>query len=438
MLTLLSIIFSSLSILTVGLIGLLITLYIINYTKLNKANIPLYKLLIIIFLINILSILILYFGYENYFGLPYYDGGSDDLKFEIWAKQAIKHGLDFPWQYSRDLAFRSNNSKGFVWLISLLMRINESLGGYHTISFRVLNVNFLISIGVLATSYFAKHYKFGKTENSILLLFVTLFPNMMYLSNHVFRDTLISLILFYVFYIWDDYLTDRKNGILLLLFKTILITYFSFWVREQSVFFIGIIIIINVLLKENYIKIKNIFIYTGCLLLVLILAQRTGLLEEVLSFNENYTEHKLSISDGLTTHIFSISLFPFGIILRFLYGLLFPIPLQLLNILRMFSNIDMFYQVLISFGSVIQIYLLPYLFRNFKKMDKLFILYNVFLIGIVITTFTFRHFVTLYPYMFILIFRQYFLVSKKGKTINLIIVSMALILLLTIYMILSF
>lgn len=435
MLLLLSLVFSSLSILMIGIVGMFLVTYLIYKTKIRFNG-----LLSIIFVISIITILITYLGYIQQYGAPYYSGGSDDLTFETLSQYIINKGYFMPEQYANDPILRFHNSKGFLWIISWIMRFVEPFGGYHTIAFRVLNVNLLIALGILTTSFFKENYNFSNKENAVVLISSTLFPNTLYISIHVFRDTLIIFLLFLVFYLWDKFL-KRKKYSFLTLFKIFIITfaisYVSYWIRNQSLIFIISIILVSIFVNERIISIKNFVFLVLLLFISLIIAEIVGVLEIIMSFNEKYTLYVLENSEGLSNVIFRIPLFPFGVLIRFIYGLVSPIPIAVLNTLNMFSNIKVFFDVILSYGTVIQIFLLPYLIRNIRKIDKVFIIFVLFMIGIVITTFTFRHFIMIYPFMIILIFRQLFITKRTNRMMLFVFISIGIIFLASFYLLIK-
>ena len=424
----LSLVFTSPSILIVGTLGMILVCYLIYKTKLKFKWV-----LSIIFIIAIMVMLIAYWGYIHQYGMPYYSGGSDDLDFEIYSQYIIEKGYLLPNQYAKDPLLRFHNSKGFLWVISSIMRLVEPFGGYHTIAFRVLNVNLLIGLGILTTSYFKQNYNFSNQKNAIILVASTLFPNALYISVHVFRDTLIIFLLFAVFYMWSEFVKREKYTFISpfkIIIITLIISYISYWIRNQSLIFIVAIILINIILNKRTLNLKNFGFFVLLLVIFIIVAAKFGVLEMIVAINERYTVHKLEAGDGLSNVIFKIPLFPFGVFIRFMYGLIFPIPIPILNI-------KMFFDVTVSYGTIIQIFLLPYLFKNFKKIDNVFIVFIVFMLGVVITTFTFRHFIMLYPIMIILIFRQFFITGKKDRIMLFIIMSSFIVLLASIYLIIK-
>lgn len=414
-LILLSILFSNLSIAGVGIVGFLIVLYICRD---NKQRI--YNSLSIIFCVSVIFMLIMYYGYISKYGSSYYHGGSDDLLFEAYGEYVIDSGYYIPEQFLDEPQFRYYSANGFVWIISWIMRISNILGGYHTVAYRVLNIYFLMSLGILIFKYFIKHYDFSRKQNLTVLYAFTLFPNCQYISTHVFRDTLNILVLFAIFYIWDNYTDNkrRKHLLAITIIATAILTYISYWLRAQNLVFITAIIILNVFLNDKKLTAKNIWLFAFAAIAGIAFYFFSDVASNLEYFTKHYSDYILDFTGGLSRIIFSMSLFPFGIILRLAYGLVSPLPIAILQFPEMLGDIDIFFNVLISLGVIGQIYLLQYLFYNIRCIDKVTLAFLIFFTGTVITTFTFRHFILSYPFMAILIFRMFFKTSKKTKYIS--------------------
>ncbi|HEY5555498.1 hypothetical protein [Acetobacterium sp.] len=414
-LLILSLVFKTTSIVAVGLIGVFLVVSLVP-----KGNDKLFYCLSLIFIISVILILTAYYGYMYQFGIPYFGGGSDDLAFEHYSKYVIANHYMMPEQIILDPQFTYSNSIGFIWILSWVMRLSNVFGEYHTIAFRVLNIYFLLALSILVFRYFERKYQFTSKQNLIVLYVIALFPNSQYISIHVFRDTLISLILFSVLFVWDNYFDAKSKGgfsLIKAIALTLILGYISYWLRNESMVFLIAIILTCVVLKDNILSKKNSILFIFLVFLAFILINYYNIWDLILVFNEKYFIHKMELSDGLSNIVFSMSLFPFGILARLGYGLISPIPITILKIGGIFENVTVFFQVIIGFGVIGQIYMLPYLFKNIKRVDKIFISFATTLVGIVITTFTFRHFIMLYPFMVILMFREFF-ETEKGQRIN--------------------
>lgn len=431
----LSTLFSNFSILVIGIIGLLLVLYLAK-----GCNPKIYSNLSFIYFVSVVLMLVIYFGYIAEYGTPYFGGGSDDLAFEVNAKYVIDNNYILPEQLSEDPQLQFHNSKGFLWILSWIMRVSDIFGGYHTITFRVLNVYFLLALSILVFRSFENNYQFTFKQNLTVLYAMALFPNVQYISLHVFRDTISILLLFSLFFLWDSFFDTKrikKRSYKKTIIFTFLFFYVAYWIRHENIIFMGAILLFSLLLKNKKLSIRNFILFFLTAIIGITLVESFNLWELVGAFNERYTEHKLEISDGLSNIVFSIPIFPLGIFIRMVYALISPVPVTVLQFTDMFANVKTFFNVIIGVGVIVQIYLLPYLFKNIKETDKFALSFIILLMGIAVTTFTFRHFIMLYPFMIILIFRKFFKTGKVERNQHLIIMTVVLVIFASLYMLIK-
>lgn len=428
----LGIVFNSLSIFAVNLIMLVLLLFIVN-----KEDDRIFKRISLLFVICIVAILLVYLGYNIKYGEPYYIGGSDDRNFEIWGQEVIDANDYTIQDVAQNSKFRYYNCIGFIWFMSYLIRFCNFFGGYHTIILRLINIYLLIGMAVLVYKYLTKQKDFCLQDDnkSILLYLMVLFPNALYISVHGFRDNIFAFILFSIFY-----LTSRLNkrnifSKVLIIIYVIMSMYFIYYVRVVGVIYIGLIIIINLLIGDKTIKDKkSIFKFLLLFAVFIVAVVKLDLINESAKYLDRYNDYILGNNSGLSNIVFSTPIFPFGIVLRFIYGLIFPAPT---GIMISSFDIDGICNFLVSIGTIFQIYMLPYLFKNIKKIDGVFIIFLGIFVSIIFTTFNFRHFLTIYPYMLILIYRQYCVSNNKTKNNYIFIMTCSLLFIVTLYLILQ-
>lgn len=451
--SMLSLVFGTAGILVVSILGMLILLIVSC-----RVDDKIYYHFAIIFVILTIAVLVLYFGYIDMYGYPYMGGwNNDDSNFDNARDFIASKGYLFPWQIKDIYVVGANNSKGYIIMLSWLVYITKWAGGYHTIMPRLLNIYFLLIIGVLVYKYIYKYYKTDIRSNIYGLYAVTLFPNSIYISAHIFRDTLISLIMFSVFYVCDKYfvlagmnqikcLNDRKyvdsiakiKSYLYCVIFIVIIGYFAYTIRMESMYFIMIIVIVSVFIKNYQLSIKTIWIYFSVLVIVLYLFYQTGFIEKLISVYSFYADYRMNDNTGLSQNVFGIPILPTGIFFRIGYALITPIPIPIMKIPIMFTNVETLFEVLCSIGTIIQFILLPYLFRSLRRIDKVSIVFWMILIAIAVTTFTFRHFIMLYPYMVILIFRELQESTPRMRIQLFVFMLLTLFLLTTIYLFLKY
>ena len=397
-------------------------LFILAFLK--TCDSKLYKHINIIYIVCVVAMLLLYFGYTVKYNQPYYLGGSDDLNFEIWAKQAIESGNFTIADVNNNPLFHNYNCNGFIWFLSLIMRFSNCFGGYHAVLLRIINIYFLISIGLMIYKYFNSNE--NKKSTIGLLYAVTLFPNMLFVSINGFRDITLTFLIFSIFYLTNNLIKRKLSHKITIISYIVLTTYIAYNIREEAILYIILIIILNLLFNnttlnelKNDKKIikflsnkKNILISLMFCVVTFILLLEFGFFREIQGYINRYNGYILEGDPGLSAYVFKTPFFPFGFILRILYGLIFPSPTGMF--IRGFE-VDEIVKLLLSVGTIIQIYLLPYLFKNIKRIDKIVIIYVTVFSSIIFTTFGFRHFVMLYPFMFILIFRQLVNTNKTER-----------------------
>lgn len=379
-----------------------------------------YKSLLSILVIKLIAVgvvLLVYYGNMHLYGAPYYIGGSDDLYFETVAREFINNSIKWPWNYYDS----SSNIAGFYWLLSRIM-IVSGVEKYHTLAFRFLNVSFLIATAELVCILMRNKENYSDRHARIVMILISLFPNSLYLSAYVFRDTLSLFLLMLGFVLSIDFfsteketniLCKKRNNIVLLL---VALMFISFWIRKELVVFI-IVAFMFCALRDKSIRLTNTYKYIIVIAFVFFLFYKVGAIQFILAKIERYLQYRIDVSNtgGLSHFIFSQKIIPFGFVLRFLYGLISPLPVGLLNITNIFLNEIYFFDSLVSLGTCVQIVALPFLFRNIKKIDKYMLMYTFILTSVVVTTFTFRHFLLGYPFMIILIMRQFWELEKKKR-----------------------
>jgi len=380
--------------------------------------------------INMILMSVLYWGYLVKYNSPYFLGYSDDYAFDQYAAQVTSEGLYTPEQIHGTLDFIFHNSVGYICYLSWIVRISSFLGGYHPFIPRVLNLYYLSILCVLTYKYFQRHVNLPAAKGRLLIYWLGLFPNAVYVSIHNFRDVLSSLLLFVVFYLWDLFPHKKFSNKAAIILATFFISYWMYWLRSITLFFIGILVLISLLIGNRTIhfKFKSVLATIVLIIVMAKVADASGFFKLLDIYNNVYNEGAINMSSGLSQTVFTMPIFPFGIWLRTLYGMFIPVPALPLTL-----DMDGFFQVLNSFGTIAQVFLLPYLLLNLKSMDKLVIVFVTMYCAIILTTFGFRHFIMLYPFMAIMIGRVYFKTKPARRHIFLTIMAGSLATLIPTY-----
>lgn len=397
-LILLAVIFGNLSIFVIGFCGLALNYFFMRkYDKNDFLRI----VSTVAISIGFCAMFLLYLGLQIKYGRPYYLGGSDDLQFEITANQLIRERVFFPEQMS--IKYSGHNSKGFVCFLANFMRLCNIVGGYHTATFRIFNIEMLILLSILVFRL-ADLRTGNKIVAKKLFIFMTFFPNCIYISSFVFRDTINMVILFASVLVWYEFIRTRKIAHVIL--ESMILAYCLFWFRSQNIIIVIALVLCFVLFDQYKFSKKKILFGALLVFIFIIFAMQTDLLKSVIDTSRRYTENYLSYSNnGFSKVIFSLPLFPFGVFARMTYAIISPIPTSILQIVTSF-DINSIANFFVSCGTIYQIYQLPYLARGAKKFNSITMCFLIMWFVVASTTFTFRHFLMIYPFMAYLIIEQ--------------------------------
>jgi hypothetical protein len=409
-----SALFSSLSIFLVGAIGTVLV-----FLLRPEVDGRIFRVLFAIKILTLLSVLLTYYNCESLFSQPYYIGGSDDLHSETDAYDFVKYHYKWPWDWPMLV-----KDKGFIWILAYLIKFT-GVNSYHTVAFRVLNEDVLIATAVLCYRISKYRFDFNKKQAVTLLSVVALFPNSLYLSSFVFRDTICAFLMLLVFVLCDDFfrkkeqhciLLNSKLGIIILIASDL---FLSFWLRPEALLFDLVIIGLSVLRDKN-IKGKNIVYIILSFALLLFVFNKIGAFDTVNDTIEVYSEFRLDETSNsnnvIFKLIFTLPLLPFGIILRFIWGLLSPFPTQIANIITMFTQPTDIFGIIVAIGMIPYYFYMPFLFKNIiSRIDKYLLTFLVIFGGYIISTFTFRHVLLFYPFLWLILTRNYYKSSFKER-----------------------
>ena len=402
----LSIAFNSFGVFACGLIGLLLIVISAGSDKREIA-----KPVLGVLFISIIFLILHYYGLIEAFGKPYY--GTDDERFQIAAKQLVDQKIYF----FKDIPYIAGMyyAKGYCLIIAYIMRLCSIFGGeYCTMAPRILNICLWIATSVLVFRILNKKLKTRDAKRIFYIL--TLFPNALYISSFVYRDALVNyLIMIFVFVLLDS--VEKKaeeNNKKCLIRKFIIIfcvVYLLIYLRIQLLFVLGLIFLFLLFSKilpsvtYKYIGYAILAIASIWVLTVL------GGTDWISAFSDQYTEYRASQVSGLSKFIFTMPMLPFGIFLRAIYGLCVPFPAEIL-VLDLSTPLYSFIRLLICLGTIFQVFFIPYLFKRIMKLENEALIFCAVYITIISTTFTFRHFLMLYPFMALVIGEEYYSVSS--------------------------
>ena len=386
------------SIILIGLIGL-ITLLLCAKGIDDRT----YRKLFITVLIAYSFMIFMYFGLIQKNGIPY-QGGDDEL-FEEYGNYIYNRGVRF----FKDIPYIQGGwyAKGYYLIIAWIKRVSLWIGDYSTFSPRILNIYLWQAISVLMYKRLPGEIDDRLKTRAFVVL--ATFPNALVISSFVYRDVCVCFFVVIAVISFETIIDENKRlarGIAKTVASIIccgVSLYFLYYLRMQICFVVLVILILKFFTGRsglaNISRKKKIFFTILAFLVIVPVLYYTGGIKLLNLITDTYTSYRLEGTGGLSSKIFSVNLLPFGIILRFIYGLATPFPGGLL--VMDFSG-EFIYSVLytiVYLGTVFQLFLVPYLLKHVIRIDYAGLVFLAIFFSVIITTFTFRHFVMVYPFM---------------------------------------
>lgn len=421
-LLLLSAVFRNTSIFALGILGSLILL---SFTK--DLDAEMFRLLYIAMTISFIWLILQYAGLTDVFDKPYF--GADDETFEYYGGELYKANAytisDCP-----SYGYEIDKCIGFMLIMSWIMRISSIFGGYHTLTPRLINIYMWLSVGIMVYKYIRSSNP--KTNHKVLrtvVLGLMLFPNAMFINSCVYRDTL-SIFLMYlcVYFTKKISIGNLKKNIMQFISTGIVYVisiYILYYVRKDLLIALFPLIGFQIFWDGCSPKIRMIkrllFIGLGLAIGGPYAFERVNRM--LLGYN-NYILYKTDAINKISGIVFTTPILPFGIFLRFITGLLQPFPGGIITLDFAGSFLYGFVQIVVRLGTILQLCCLPYVFKSVLKFDSDSMKFLLVFMMIIITTFGFRHFIMVYPFMAAELYYGAKNLSKaKIKSISIIILS---------------
>jgi hypothetical protein len=357
---------------------LLLLLNLAIFKHLKKKSID----AILLFNIGVLFAVFLLWYWEYFYGSSYYLGKmSDDWQYDVYWSQGYFETYGISPLYlvehlnklERGLGLL-HNSKGYVYIVTLFYGFGSVFDGYHTLLPRIFNIYLLVLIAIYTQKIFLE-YSVNLKVSRKLLYFVFLYPVLLFISSHVFRDTLVGLLVILIVFYSIRLKTSKISVLFILLFMLSLLT-----LRTGAFLMMMLVIPIITLDKK---LIYTFFPFIILPTLIAILYFKSGYLLD-------YTERSLSTYDALNSErmggigqkIFDLPKY-LGIIPRTVYLLFTPVP--------SFIN---FHQFFISLSAVVKVLFFPFLLGSLlspKIESKIKMIFLLLFYGVALSTATFRH-----------------------------------------------
>ncbi len=399
----LSLIFLNFSIFICGTIYISILFMVTGRLLGNDKTI--YKRITIIWLMQICCMLVIYFILKITYGVPYDMIGMDDYLADIeWTDGCIENHLYTIQQVKNSYEYAMFNNKSFLVLIVWMKLFCNIFGGYHTLNFRMFNLFIWLLTAIIMGKYACEYLSANDKVTKKIITTIALFPNALFIASLVYRDVIVTFLIVITFYLWSHFSQKTIKNKLFVLSISVSIIYFTYYLRIQAVLYVCMAIAVGI---ANIYPEKSIFTHKinkskGFVLLAIsIFVFIIG--GKLLTNLRRYLALYLGInsqSNGIQAIINRVPIFPVGWILRTGFYFLLPmyyrdiIPIDLLDdpvsVIRAF----------VSWGTIFSMFLYPYVFLYWKKMNNIVVMFLFMFVSTAIVTSGFRHVLITYPMLF--------------------------------------
>ncbi len=363
------------------------------------------KIFEIVFSISSVLAILFYFIFQFQYGIPYQSGGSDSLAYETFATEIkdVVHSYD-----AQAIGYTINeiyhNSKGYIYLISLLMRLSDLLDGYHPMIARLCNVALLSGCSIITYSI-AKKILLSPKQAFNCAIVTGLFPIMIFVGVQSLRDIPIAFMMLLSVHFSISLINSKgflKGFFWVLLFIPLFFIIIEF--RLTNAINIGIVLIVAISVKMFSIrKISKIQVLFALICLF-------GLYNFLLRYDlplfidliGRLDSSQSALSEGLDRAGeggLSLILFNLPVPLNYFgslfYSFITPLPIIYTD------NIDWNF---LSFGTIYQFVFIPFIFIGLKNtwrsglMLPLLAMFLICFSGYVFGSFTFRHITYIVPF----------------------------------------
>lgn len=340
-------------------------------------------------------------------GVPYWGGGSDELRYE-------ETGLEFAQRYALfdygairgGIVHEWHNSVGYIYLVGLLVKFSETFGGFHTMVPRLFNA---VCLSLIAVMVYSMGQRLGLQKRTAVAaaLFAGCLPLMMWVSVQTLRDIFQTLLLVTLVFLWlpDQRGKWRYSMPVLLLLSVLLLL--PIWEMRKAQAFVGLLIMTSAIFlnKRSFKPMQLVLLTFPIALAGFYLASQSYdvLNKDVLNMIdgiESYAELRGAdgTGGGLSLIVFQTPLFPIGWLFRTAYALVSPLPVS-------FRPLDYAW---LSLGTIVHILFIPFLLMGLRRAAVhpawryVAIAFVLLFIGVAMFTFTGRHIAQFLPFAILL------------------------------------
>lgn len=376
------------------------------------------ELFIIGFCVSVLYGLFLYYYYYSVNGSPFFNVPlSDDSSYERdGLEYAEKLGIFEYGRISPLVVSSGHNSKGYVLLVGAIGKFADHIGGYHTLLPRIFNA-FLHSFCVVFLFRLMRIYHTSSAQCFKVAVLFACFPHLVYLSGHIYRDTLVCFAFTFCIYKSLKENTTPLDWLYIVLIVVGLsqLRFFSMIMLMGS---LGLIVLFT-RVKSKKLRLTllggaAVGVVGSVLFINAVSGSFSGSIWGMLMDSQAYYTGLRSgaeYSTGIAAKILQMDILPFGFIARSAYLSINPLPFLDFK-LPIFIN---------GLGTLLQLPLFVYsslfTYKNFKNRHllPLFAVLWFPFVSIALTSFQLRHMVMFYPFLFILGALGYFDLKSNEK-----------------------
>ena len=308
-----------------------------------------------LFNLNILFNIALNRFYLYKYGSPYYMGGSDDLRsFEVPAQQLIngfgKAMNSFEVIISIIINNPTSSNIGYIFIVAFFMKIGDYIDSYYTIVPIFFNSFILSIISLINKEISLKYFKFSLHRSYTIMIITAIFPLIVFMNSHVFRDTLFNLTL-----ILSIYITVIQVRLKLLWIFSILFSICFLRIEYLPLILFNLFILPQYLdfsikyYKSFKMKLLYIIIFIFSLFTILIL-YKYNIIEYVILRIQYYDKIRSELSGKFSNYIFKLPMY-LRIPSKFIFLLINPTP--------SYGSVEQSY---IGTGTLIQLFFTPVTF----------------------------------------------------------------------------
>ena len=286
-----------------------------------------------------ISVVLIYHYNNQTFGAPYWNGGSDDLAYEEWARSfrdqfslteygAVRRGGLVSPSTGR-IATSANNSPGYIYLISLVGRLLEWVGFTNEVLvYRLLNA-MLLGLAVTLVFRIALQLGISAVGARRTALAVGFQPLLHWIAGHTLRDILIMTLVLWLVLVWVRFdPLSRGTRALYATFVSLIVLASLTQLRLGQAYVLGAVSAVGLWRWRGSSMVRRVGMLGSfvALLLVLFSVGATEDLGQFMDGIDRYTHRRIAITGGgLSTLVFETP-YPAGAALRIAYLILSPIP----------------------------------------------------------------------------------------------------------------